>query len=257
MRKLSPIPEDVELNDETAASPASDDLRVLMDELKDTIAAPRDGEQDFAAAIRELTRAVDVSSARNGEEGVGSRLRLGVFVDTANLIDRDPDGPIQVDFAKLLAHVIRDRRLVHARAYCPIYADFVGRLEHQHSVAPVWGHGYDIVTKPIKVFADGTRKADLDIVLVMDVIRRLRTMDVVALMSGDGDYVPMVEYLREHGLRVEVYSFAEAIAEELRRAADDWSDITAMPELQIKAPRRAAPRRRTTAARKASAAASS
>ena len=248
MRKLSPIPEDMELNNEAAALPADDDLRVLMDELKETIAAPRHGEQEFTAAVKELTRVV--STNNNGEDGLGSRLRLGVFVDTANLIDRDPEDPVRVDFAKLLDHAIRDRRVVHARAYCPIYADFAGRLEHQHSVAPVWGHGYDIVTKPIKTFADGSRKADLDTVLVIDVIRRLPTMDVVALMSGDGDYVPMVDYLREHGLRVEVYSFADAIAEELRRAADDWSDITATPELQIKPARRAPSRRRTTTARK-------
>ena len=58
----------------------------------------------------------------------------------------------------------------------------------------------------------------------MDVIRRVPTMDVVALVSGDGDYVPMVDFLREHGLRVETYSFADGISEELRVSANDWID---------------------------------
>ena len=58
-------------------------------------------------------------------------------------------------------------------------------------------------------------------------------MEVVALMSGDGDYVPMVEYLREHGVRVEVYSFADAIAEELRLAANAWHDISALKSVHV------------------------
>ncbi len=233
MRRLSPIPEDFDAETNGKTPETGDDLRALMDELKDAVTSPRPFERDFANAIKEIGRVADGLTSTNGDVGVGSKLRLGVFVDTANLADRDPDDPIHVDFGKLLTHATADRRLVHARAYCPIYADFNGRLENQRSVAPVWGKGYDIVTKPIKVFSDGTRKADLDIVLVIDVIRRLPTMDVVALMSGDGDYVPMVDYLREHGLRVEVYSFADAIADELRLAANQWTDVTASKGLHV------------------------
>lgn len=233
MRRLSPIPEnfDAESNGETPKT--GDELRTLMDELRDAVTSPRPFERDFADAIKQISRLANGLTSPDGDVSVGSRLRLGAFVDTANLTDRDPDDPISVDFGKLLTHATGDRRLVHARAYCPIYSDFNGRLENQRSVAPVWGKGYDIVTKPIKVFSDGTRKADLDIVLVIDVIRRLPTMDAVALMSGDGDYVPMVEYLREHGLRVEVYSFSDAIAEELRLAASEWTDITASKSLHV------------------------
>ena len=68
----------------------------------------------------------------------------------------------------------------------------------------------------------------------MDVIRRVPTMDVVALVSGDGDYVPMVDFLREHGLRVETYSFADAISEELRVSANDWIDLSAAKRLHVR-----------------------
>ena len=245
MKKLSPIPEDCEFEAAALESGRSEDLRVLMDELKEAVGSPRPAEREFEAAVKAFTRVAEALGSANGSEGIGSRLRLGVFLDTANLTDRDPEDPIRVDFGKLLQHVAADRRLVHARAYCPIYSDFSGRLEHQRSVAPVWDKGYDIVTKPIKVFADGTRKADLDLVLVIDVIRRLPTMDVVALMSGDGDYVPMVEYLREHGLRVEVYSFADAISEDLRVAADEWFDISAMRAMHLNSSSGAGSRRRS------------
>ena len=233
MKRLSPIPENFKPDPESDGQVAEDDLRALLDALKDAVSAPRAGERDLAAAAKALVQAAGALHTPNGASDYGPRLRLGVFLDTANLTDRGSDDPIRVDFAKLLAHVSEGRRIVHARAYCPIYADFNGRLEHQRSVAPVWDMGYDIVTKPIKVFSDGTRKADLDLVLVVDVIRRLPTMEVVALMSGDGDYVPMVEYLREHGVRVEVYSFADAIAEELRLAANAWHDISALKSVHV------------------------
>jgi uncharacterized LabA/DUF88 family protein len=50
-------------------------------------------------------------------------------------------------------------------------------------------------------------------------------MDVLVLVSGDGDYVPLVDYVREKGVRVEVYSFVESLAKELRIAADQWYDL--------------------------------
>lgn len=234
MKRLSPVPEAYDHEPETPGKASEDDLRVVLDELKDALAAPRSVEQELAAAATKLAQAAGGLQGTNGSSNYGPKLRLGVFLDTANLTVRGSDDPIRVDFAKLLAHVSDGRRIVHARAYCPIYADFNGRLEHQRSVETVWDMGYDIVTKPIKVFADGTRKADLDLVLVVDVIRRLPTMDVVVLMSGDGDYVPMVEYLREHGVRVEVYSFADAISEELRLAANVWFDITKLKTVHMR-----------------------
>ena len=247
MRRISAIPEDIELDMGESAAPDGQDLRMLLDELKDVIKAERPGERALVSSARELTRMAGALSGQAAATTSGPKLRLGVFVDTANVSDRDPDDPIRIDFKKLLDQVTADRRLIHARAYCPIYADFAGRLEHQRSVAPVWDKGYDIVTKSIKVFADGTRKADLDIVLVMDVIRRLPTMDVVALVSGDGDYVPMVDYLREHGLRVETYSFADAISEDLRVAANAWYDLSSATGLHVHATNGARVRSRTAA----------
>lgn len=254
MRHISPIPENIAADANETGSSEEQDLRTLVEELKQAIAAERPGERELVASIRELGRVAGANGEQVGDASSnGPKLRLGVFVDTANVSDRDPDDPIRIDFSKLLDYVTADRRLIHARAYCPIYADFAGRLEHQRSVAPVWGLGYDIVTKPIKVFADGTRKADLDIVLVMDVIRRVPTMDVVALVSGDGDYVPMVDFLSEHGLRVETYSFADAISEDLRIAANDWIDLSASKALHVRSSRARRPASRSSRSREANA----
>ena len=62
-------------------------------------------------------------------------------------------------------------------------------------------------------------------------MRRIETIDVLVLVSGDGDYVPLVDYVREKGVRVEVYSFVESLAKELRIAADQWYDIHTLKEV--------------------------
>jgi len=161
-------------------------------------------------------------------------LRLGIFVDSANISDRANKNPTIIDYGALRETIVGDRRLVHARAYCAIYDDYGVPIEKQRTVEPVWGKGFDIVTKPVKVFADGSRKADLDLTLTVDVIRRMESMDVLALVSGDGDFVPLVDYVREKGIRVEVYSFIESMAMELQRAADVDHDLHKMTKVHSK-----------------------
>ena len=234
MKRIRPIPEDCSF--EAAAVPATGDhdIAYVVDELKEALKQPSQADRELLKAISALrsTFVEKLGALSTGNSSVlGPPLRLGVFADTANLTDRISKDPTVIEYGRLLQWVKGSRRLMHARAYCPVYADYGGRLEDQRSVGPVWNKGYDIVTKPVKVFADGTRKADLDIVLAVDVIRRLDTMDVLALMSGDGDFVPVVELVRERGVRVELYCFRESLAEELRLAADDFYDLHQIPEV--------------------------
>ncbi len=235
MRRLRPVPEryDVEKSDK----PDGDDsapLTRLVEDLKTALQRPKKTDDDLLLALERLNQSLERSA--NGEmsgNGIdaGQQLRVGVFADTANLTDRVNENPTVIDYEKLLKRAVGGRRIVHARAYCPIYTEYGGRLEEQRSVGPVWRKGFDIVTKPVKLFADGTRKADLDLVLAVDVIRRIESMDVMVLMSGDGDFVPVVDLVREKGVRVEVYAFVESLAEELRLATDAFYDIHAMTEV--------------------------
>ena len=216
MKRLKPIPERVkfEENGATTLTPTPTPTP--------TRPAPKrsaNGETDVLSAVSALT---DVVSRQRAAAGA---LRLGIFVDTANVSDRAHKNPTVLDYTRLKEHIIGDRRLVHARAYCAVYDNYGLPIEKQKTVEPVWDRGFDIVTKPVKVFADGSRKADLDLTLTIDIVRRLDSMDVLVLVSGDGDYVPLVDYVRERGVRVEVYSFVESLAKELRIAADQWYDL--------------------------------
>ena len=235
MRRLRPVPERYDAkNSERQDGDDNSALTRLVEELKSALQRPKRTDDELFSAIKKLNQTLEHSA--NGavpgpENDTGRQLRLGVFADTANLTDRVNENPTVIDYGKLLERVVGSRRIVHARAYCPIYTEYGGRLEDQRTVSPVWGKGYDIVTKPVKLFADGTRKADLDLVLAVDVIRRSDSMDVMALFSGDGDFVPVVDLVREKGVRVEAYAFVESMAEELRLATDAFFDLHAMTEV--------------------------
>lgn len=230
MRRLKPIPERVKFEENGTATTTRPESR--------RAAPPRErssnGETDILAAVNALT---DVVSRQGGgtpaPSAAAGALRLGIFVDTANVSDRAHKNPTVLDYTKLRAHIVGDRRVVHSRAYCAVYDNYGLPIEKQKTVEPLWERGFDIVTKPVKVFADGSRKADLDLTLTVDIVRRIETMDVLVLVSGDGDYVPLVDYVREKGVRVEVYSFVESLAKELRLAADQWYDLHSLKSVHV------------------------
>ena len=217
MRRLKPIPENVRLDDSGPAPRARSRTR----RASSSTGQAANGAAAAAGAVGSRSELV------NGQAGgpTADSLRLGIFIDTANVSDRSHKNPTVLDYTKLKAHILGNRRLVHARAYCAVYDNYGLPVEKQKTVEPIWDRGFDIVTKPVKVFADGSRKADLDLTLTIDIVRRMGSMDVLTLVSGDGDYVPLVDYVRENGVRVEVYSFVESLAKELRIAAAEWHDL--------------------------------
>ena len=226
MRRLKPIPERIKFEENgTTNKPltANDSMHAGQG---------RNVEGGSSNGLVSINTLVDRLSGQINDTRVGA-LRLGIFIDTANVSDRAHKNPTVIDYSKLREHIVGDRRLVHARAYCAVYDNYGLPIEKQKTVEPLWERGFDIVTKPVKVFADGSRKADLDLTLTIDIVRRIETIDVLVLVSGDGDYVPLVDYVREKGVRVEVYSFVESLAKELRIAADQWYDLHALKAVHV------------------------
>ncbi len=85
--------------------------------------------------------------------------------------------------------------------------------------------GFKIVTKPLKRFQDGSIKANVDIELALDVVAMTERLDVVCLVSGDGDFEKLVELVQGKGVRVEVVSFGSSTAGNLKQAADSFIDL--------------------------------
>jgi uncharacterized LabA/DUF88 family protein len=155
----------------------------------------------------------------------GERPRVGIFVDVPNVMYAAERVGVTLDFGKLLTMLARGREMVRASAYAPISDDPSVRLDTQRFVQPFAGHGYRIVTKPLKRYADGSMKANFDVELAIDVLTMSDRLDIVTLVSGDGDFRRLVELVESKGVRVEVVAFSQSTAAELRVLADEYIDL--------------------------------
>ncbi len=191
----------------------------LLDALKEQ-------NEQLARLVELQERAIDRLSG-NGKAGVGTMPRVGVFVDSANVeLARDRTrGGRPIDWGLVLDRVTESRRLVRAIAYSPVHDDPGVSRETQRFVEPFLGKGFKIVTKPLKRFADGSIKANVDIELALDVITMADRLDVAVLVSGDGDFQHLVEVLQSRGIRVEVAGLGQSVAGNLKNAADRYIEL--------------------------------
>jgi uncharacterized LabA/DUF88 family protein len=160
-----------------------------------------------------------------------SNERVGVFVDVANLLYSARTLRMTVDFGKLLDFLRGNRRLVRAQAYCPTSPQ---PGDDQMFLQAVKGLGYRITTKNYKTFSSGAKKADLDLDLCMDVVRLVdgKAVDCIVLVSGDSDFMPMLDYCSDHGVRVEVAAFDESMSATLRQGCDLFVNLSMLEEIR-------------------------
>ncbi len=149
--------------------------------------------------------------------------RVGIFVDVSNMyMSAQSLYKTNVDFKQVINTAVADRKLMRAFAYVietegGKESDFISALEDM---------GYEVRTKPLQIFKGGAKKGDWDVGLAIDVVRLTPLLDTVVLVSGDGDYVDLLEYLRGHGRRTEVMSFAQSASKRLIDEADEFIDMT-------------------------------
>ena len=138
--------------------------------------------------------------------------RVGIFVDVQNLFyTAKYKYNRKIDYRKLIESISRERRVVRAMAYI-VQAPEIDQSQFKHILEDL---GFELRIKELRVRADGTAKGDWDMGIAIDTISLKDKLDVVALVSGDGDFTALVYMLRSSGLRVEVYSFPSNTAEDL------------------------------------------
>ena len=201
----------------------------LLEHLTERQLTSLNGLQSVLSAIENRL----ASMSRLG--GMTERPRVGIFVDVPNIVYAAERLKISIDFGKLMEFLSRDRELVRASAYAPINDDPDAELETQRFVKPFVGLGYRIVTKQLKRYSDGSTKANFDVELAIDVLTMSDRLDIVVLVSGDGDFRRLVELVASKGVRVEVVAFGASTAAELRAVADEYIDINDhIAELRVK-----------------------
>lgn len=153
--------------------------------------------------------------------------RVGMFVDVQNLYYSARNiYNARVNYLALLKEAVGKRKLVRALAYV-IRAQMP---EEQTFFDALSKAGYEVKAKDLQVFFGGTKKGDWDVGITMDIIKQVSKLDAVVLASGDGDYIPLLEYVKNFGVRVEVIAFGKSCSSKLVEAADDFIDLDSNPK---------------------------
>ena len=154
--------------------------------------------------------------------------RVGVFIDVQNMYysAKNLHGK-KVNFGNIVQEAVGGRKLIRAIAYVVS----TETKEEQPFFEALYNLGIETREKDLKVYSTGFKKADWDVGLTVDAIRLAPSLDAVVIVSGDGDYVPLVEYLQKsQGKVVEVVAFRDTTSSQLIAEADDFLDLSAAPE---------------------------
>lgn len=133
----------------------------------------------------------------------------------------------RVNFKEVLNAAVASRKLVRSMAY-------VVRSEIEEEKAffeALVKAGFELKMKDLQIFPGGVKKADWDVGIAVDAMRLAGLLDALVLVTGDGDFVPLVEYLQANsGIQVEVMAFGKSASSRLREAAGDFIDLGQDPK---------------------------
>lgn len=154
--------------------------------------------------------------------------RVGIFIDTQNLYHSAKNlYNAKVNFAQVVKEALAGRVLIRAIAY--VITTESG--EEKGFFEALVKSGIETKTKNLQIFAGGSKKADWDVGLAVDAVKMAPKLDTVVIASGDGDFVPLVEYLKvNEGCQVEVIAFGKSSSGKLIEAADDFTDMCGNPK---------------------------
>jgi len=164
--------------------------------------------------------------------------RVGIFIDVQNLYHSAKNiYQGRVNYKELIKYLVGGRMLIRAVAYVVRSETEGGRP--QIGEAAFFGAlekaGLELRTKDLQIYPGGLKKADWDVGLAVDAIRMSTFLDVVILVTGDGDFLPLVDYLKWGvGRFVEIAAFNRSASSKLREAADKFINIEEIPRIIIK-----------------------
>ncbi len=152
-----------------------------------------------------------------------SNRRVGVFIDVQNMYysARNIYGS-KVNYGNIVKAAAGDQKLIRAVAYTisTKTGDELPFFEALHK------SGIEVNTKELLEYDSGHKKGDWDVGITVDIIRMLDTLDTVVIVSGDGDYVPLGEYIKNRGRVFHVVSFRESTSSKLVEAADVYTNLS-------------------------------
>lgn len=149
--------------------------------------------------------------------------RVGVFIDTQNMYySARYVHSRKVNFGSIVKDAVGERKLIRAIAYVVK----TKTAEESPFFEALQKQGIELREKELMEYLSGQKKADWDVGLTIDIVRMLEMLDVVVLVSGDGDFVSVVDYAKSRGRIVEVMAFRETTSSKLVEAADGYINLS-------------------------------
>lgn len=153
--------------------------------------------------------------------------RVGVFMDVQNMYHSAKNiYHARVNFKEILKTAVANRKLIRAIAY--VVTTETG--EEKAFLEALAKSGIEVKSKDLQIFPGGMKKADWDVGMAVDAISLSSKLDSIVLVTGDGDFIPLVEYLQSQGQQVEVISFGKSASAKLKEAVDDFVDLSVSPQ---------------------------
>lgn len=150
--------------------------------------------------------------------------RVGVLVDVSNMYHSAKNlYNKKVNFKEILKEAVAGRKLIRATAYV-IKTE---TEEEMHFFEALSQQGFEVKMKDLQIFNSGVKKADWDVGITVDAIKLGNKLDVIVLVTGDGDYLPLTNYLQNTmGCLVEVMAFRQTASSRLIEEADDFINLS-------------------------------
>jgi len=131
----------------------------------------------------------------------------------------------RVNFGAILKSAVSQRNLIRAFAY--VVRTKTG--EEKPFFEALTKLGIETRVRDLQEFFGGLKKADWDVGITIDAIRIAPSVDAIVLASGDGDFLQLIEYLKNQGKRVEVVAFGRSASSKLKEEADEFIDLGQSP----------------------------
>jgi uncharacterized LabA/DUF88 family protein len=181
-----------------------------------------------------MTRSDNNSTNPWDQGGNDNRGRVAVFIDGSNLFYAALQLGIEIDYTKLLSSLTGGSRLLRAFFYTG-----VDRANEKQQGFLLWmrRNGYRVITKDLVQLPDGSKKANLDVEIAVDLLSLSSWYETAILVSGDGDLAYAVNAASYKGVRVEVVSLRSMTSDLLINVADRYVDLEQIRDDIQKAPR--------------------
>lgn len=152
--------------------------------------------------------------------------RVAILIDTQNLYHSAKNlYKSKVNFAAVVEAALGKRKLIRAVSYV-VNTEGGEETAFFEALEKV---GIEIKTKDLQIFYGGAKKADWDVGLAVDAIKLAHKVDAIILATGDGDFIPLVEYVKSQGCQVEAITFGRSASSGLRTVLDDFIDMDEDP----------------------------